>query len=234
MSLTLIDVAARLVGWRGPYLKYAFALTSSTMLLPAEYRPHLDRVIARRSGFSSDHDPSPYDPAGLARSKAIAWYTTATARRRDLLADYQLATAVHDLLQTPGVTVTARNAAGTSFEALRSVDLREGVIDIEDNSITIGRAVYTQVEVDCAAGVSVQSGGTPAKQRHPTMEDVLTGWFRDPNHGGKHRNSPNTTVRREFKKDHLEYKDRKVTKTTIGNARKNLGWAGRGRVKSAL
>jgi hypothetical protein len=152
MAQSLIDLAARVAGWRGRYLKYAFAVTS-TSILPAEYRPHLDRVIARRSGGVLARGRSPDDPHRAATSQAIAAYSSMTARRRDRLGDYWLGLAVHDLLQIPDAVVRARNSAGT-VESLRAADLREASIDIRSNSMTVGAALYTQVEVDFLRNLS--------------------------------------------------------------------------------
>ncbi len=149
MALTLIELAAQLRGWRGAYLRYAFAITS-TVAIPEEYRPHLDRVIVRRSGISSTDGLRPDDPGREVRSKIIAAYLADTARRRDTLADYRLARAVHDVLRHPEVAVMARNASGT-IETLRPADLREASIDLAANAVTIGKFAYQQMQVEVPA-----------------------------------------------------------------------------------
>jgi hypothetical protein len=162
--LTLIELASQLKRWRGPYLEYAFAVSAPP--IPVKYWPHLDRAIARRSGVSSTDGLSESDPKRRIRTRVLTAYIVVTKRRRDALADYWLERRVHDALQGPGVTVSARNAAG-AIEVLRPVDIGVARIDLAANTVTVGNFVYTHVQVDQpAAGEAttcvVRTGAQPS------------------------------------------------------------------------
>lgn len=143
------------------------------------------------------------------------------------LAD-RVARQIVERMKQDGARVTATNQNGDRRELSRA-ELRESTFHFELAVIEIGGRPWGFVAIDLPVMPLAQRFASPGEtpdRRAATMEQAMASWFRTPE-GQCYRRDTNARLQRAFRLAHPEYKDRKVTKTTIAKARKAVGWAGR-------